>query len=190
MRFFFIPSELFTQVFFYLNKGQTQNFVLWIHLPLFSDLFCILGGSPLWILPFRLVFLSVIWLTLTYREHKAQREEGGRYSNISPLPPLCLDPLFYQWPCLHWIAFLPLLQFFLNTVSIQAEMTVRITGIKKYLDISDPEMLNFSLLVFLSFLKMFLSYIGVQCCVSFKCMAKWFNYTYVCIYSISSSFPI
>lgn len=32
-------------------------------------------------------------------------------------------------------------------------MTVRITGIKKYLDISDPEMLNFSLLVFLSFFK-------------------------------------
>ena len=47
MRFFFIPSELFTQVFFHLNKGQTQNFVLRIHLPLFSDLFCILGGSPL-----------------------------------------------------------------------------------------------------------------------------------------------
>ena len=32
-------------------------------------------------------------------------------------------------------------------------MTVRITGIKKYLDISDPEMLTFSLLVFVSFFK-------------------------------------
>jgi len=29
-----------------------------------------------------------------------------------------------------------------------------------------------------------------HCCVSFRCAAKWFSYTYTCIYSFSNSFPI
>ena len=30
----------------------------------------------------------------------------------------------------------------------------------------------------------------LQCCVSFRCTAKWFNYTFASIYSFSNSFPI
>ena len=30
----------------------------------------------------------------------------------------------------------------------------------------------------------------LQYCVSFRCTAKWFSYTYTCIYSFSKSFPI
>ena len=34
------------------------------------------------------------------------------------------------------------------------------------------------------------SIVDKQCCVSFRCTAKWFSYTYTCIYSFSNSFPI
>ena len=30
-----------------------------------------------------------------------------------------------------------------------------------------------------------LSAVNLQCCVSFKCTAKWFNYAYICLYAIT-----
>ena len=35
-----------------------------------------------------------------------------------------------------------------------------------------------------------LDYIDLQCCVSFRCTAKWFSYTYTHIHSFSDSFPV
>ena len=35
-----------------------------------------------------------------------------------------------------------------------------------------------------------LNWVDLQCCVSFRCTAQWFSYTYTCIYSFSDSFPI
>ena len=32
--------------------------------------------------------------------------------------------------------------------------------------------------------------VDLQCCVSFRCAAKWFSYTYTYIHSFSDSFPI
>ena len=43
------------------------------------------------------------------------------------------------------------------------------------------------------FIEIFISYwniVDLQCYVSFRCAAKWFSYTYTCIYSFSNSFPI
>ena len=34
------------------------------------------------------------------------------------------------------------------------------------------------------------SMIDLQCCVSFRCIARWFSYTYTYIYCFSDSFPI
>ena len=34
------------------------------------------------------------------------------------------------------------------------------------------------------------SIVGSQCCISFRCIAERFSYTYTCIYSFSNSFPI
>ena len=34
------------------------------------------------------------------------------------------------------------------------------------------------------------SIVDLQCCVSFRCTAKWFSYTYTYIHSFSNSFPI
>ena len=34
------------------------------------------------------------------------------------------------------------------------------------------------------------STVDLQCCVSFRCIAKWFSYTYTHIYYFSESFPI
>ena len=38
--------------------------------------------------------------------------------------------------------------------------------------------------------KFYWSIVDLQCFVSFRCTAKWFSYTYTCIYCFSSSFPI
>ena len=35
----------------------------------------------------------------------------------------------------------------------------------------------------------FLSIVNLQCCVSFRCTAKWFSYVYIYMYMISDSFP-
>ena len=32
--------------------------------------------------------------------------------------------------------------------------------------------------------------VDLQCCVSFRCIARWFSYTYTDVYSFSNSFPI
>ena len=44
-------------------------------------------------------------------------------------------------------------------------------------------------MIFLIFI-LYWTVVHLQCCVSFRCTAKWFSYIYTCIYSFSNSFKI
>ena len=49
--------------------------------------------------------------------------------------------------------------------------------------------MNFTLF-FCYYLIFFLSIVGLQCCVSFRCTAKWFSFTFVYVYYFSDYFPL
>ena len=49
---------------------------------------------------------------------------------------------------------------------------------------------NLLLLFFFLIFILYWSIVGLQCCVSFRCTAKWFSYTYTYISSFSDSFPV
>ena len=49
---------------------------------------------------------------------------------------------------------------------------------------------NLFLFLFFFLIILYWSTVDLQCCVSFRCIAKWFSYTYAYIHSFPDSFPI